>query len=62
MWNWLPYRIRDYWSQRQIDAATRQITTTNPIKLSNEYADLEIHMVVCERDRYLTLIALKSLL
>ncbi len=59
----MPYRLRSMWDQLRIHRALRELEHTAPLPAaSGEEADAEVHVLVCRRDAWLTVLALKSLL
>ena len=60
---WLPYRLRNWLDQRRIERAVGRIHWTRPYKAAPpEQASLEVHMLLCRRDLFVGLVAIKSLL
>lgn len=63
MLNWIPYRFRSRWDQLRVRRALRGLEDTAPLAAARGgEADAEVHVLVCRRDAWLTVLALKSLL
>lgn len=61
--SWLPDRARAWIDNRRINRAVRRIDRTRPVEAAQpQQADAEVTMVVCKRDLWLALVAIKSLM
>jgi hypothetical protein len=60
--NWLPYRLRSAWDLRRVRFALRLLDRTPPVQTAAKGTSrVELHMLICRRDKQIAVLAVKSL-